>query len=572
MTAVASPPVRIGTRGSALALIQARIVEAALLEIGVDVRIATIVTEGDRRAPDTAWGEGAFVTAIESALLVGEVDVAVHSAKDVPTDQDPHLAIAAFLPREAPEDVLVMPGGQRLASLDDVPRGARVGTDSPRRSAFLRALRSDLRLHPLHGNVDTRLRRLDEGETDVLVLAAAGLRRLGREDRISLVLPTSLVPPAPGQGALAIQVRDDDAVTRRLVARLDHDPTRRAVEAERALLAASGGGCRAPLGALGAIVGGALRLEAGYARRDGRVAARVSCQGPTGTGRAGGADPGDGELVRATLVALAEAAAHAARDGDLDAPRVVVTRASNDGAATVLALVDRGLAPVLVPAIATGLHDPDAADDIVRRLARADWVVVTSARTVDALVAASRRTGLGLATDGPRWAAVGAATERALRSAGVTVVFRPERATGATLAERLPVAAGATVLLPRGDLADAALPSRLRERGAVVDPVVVYRTVEGPPASREPLRAALADRPAAVVLASASAVRGWLRLAREIDAEAEARSIPVVAIGPTTMIEARRHGLTVTAEAAAPDAGAVADVTLATIRPRQETP
>jgi uroporphyrinogen-III synthase len=288
----------------------------------------------------------------------------------------------------------------------------------------------------------------------------------------------------------------------------------------------------------------------------------VSCLGP---------ELSDADLVHGTLVALAEAAVDAARDLEPRAPTVIVTRARDDGAATLLALVDRGFAPIVVPAIATSATDPDAADELVRQLGDTDWVVVTSARTVDALVAASRRTGSALATDGARWAAVGAATERALRGAGVTVAFRPESPTGASLAETLPVIAGETVWLPRGDLADQALPSRLAERGADVRSRVVYRTVEGPTSSRDAMRAALAGWPAAVLLASGSAVRGWLRLARDIDAEAAARSIPVIAIGPTTAAVARRHGLTVAAEAESPDPGSIADATSTAIRVPKET-
>jgi len=266
---------RIGTRGSALALVQANLVRAALEAEGISAALVTITTQGDRRAPDTAWGEGAFVSAIESALLQGEVDVAVHSAKDVPTDEDPRLTIAAYPPRAPAGDVVVAPVGSSVASLNDLPIGAWVGTDSPRRSAFLHAIRPDLRIHPLHGNVDTRLGRLDAGETDALVLAEAGLVRLGRADRIAFRLDPEAVPSAPGQGALAIQVRSDDARSIELVGRLDDPPTRRAVEAERALLAASGGGCRAPIGALGRVTGGRLDLLGGFARPEGTIA--TSC-------------------------------------------------------------------------------------------------------------------------------------------------------------------------------------------------------------------------------------------------------------------------------------------------------
>jgi hydroxymethylbilane synthase len=255
---------RIGTRGSALALVQARWTAARLADQGVSTELVIIRTDGDDRAPGTTWGEGAFVTRIVAALLSGEVDVAVHSAKDLPTDEAPALVVAAFPPREDPRDAIVARvRGMTLATL---PPGARVGTDSPRRVAFLRAARPDLRLHPLHGNVDTRLAKLDAGESDALVLAVAGLTRLGRADRIDEILDPDTALPAPGQGALAIQVRVDDAVAIATVARLDDPATRTAVEAERALLSATGGGCRAPLGTLATVAGGHVTIRAGAAR------------------------------------------------------------------------------------------------------------------------------------------------------------------------------------------------------------------------------------------------------------------------------------------------------------------
>ncbi|MEA2633233.1 MAG: hydroxymethylbilane synthase, partial [Chloroflexota bacterium] len=184
---------------------QATLVLGALEAIGVAARLVQITTDGDVRAPDTAWGEGAFVTAIEAALLDGRIDVAVHSAKDVPTDEDPRLTIAAYLPRADARDALVVAGSRAALDLESLPVGARVGTDSPRRSAFLLARRPDLHVHPIHGNVDTRLRRLDGGETDALVLAAAGLDRLGLGGRIGSFFEADVIPPAPGQGALAVQ-------------------------------------------------------------------------------------------------------------------------------------------------------------------------------------------------------------------------------------------------------------------------------------------------------------------------------------------------------------------------------
>ena len=260
---------RLGTRGSALAQIQANLIAAALRRNGHEVNLVTVVTDGDVRPPDTAWGEGAFVGAIELALVEGRVDLAVHSAKDVPIVQAPGLTIAAYPDRADPRDALVLPAGRTMASLDDLPSGSVIGTDSPRRTGFILAARPDLRIVPIHGNVDVRLARLDAGEVDALILAVAGLARLGRPDRITLPLDPDVVPPAPGQGALAIQVRAGDEATRDAVAALDDAATRLAVSVERALLEATGGGCRAPIGALVLADGELLSLLAAAVEADG---------------------------------------------------------------------------------------------------------------------------------------------------------------------------------------------------------------------------------------------------------------------------------------------------------------
>lgn len=571
--------VRIGTRGSALALAQATMVRDALAGAGVPATLTIITTDGDRRAPDTAWGEGAFVTAIEAALVGGEIDVAVHSAKDVPTDEDPRLAIAAFLERAPSADVIVMPSGQAAASLDDLPRGARVGTDSPRRTAFLRAIRPDLAMHPLHGNVDTRLRRLDEGQSDALVLAEAGLTRLGRADRISFRLSPDTVPPAPGQGAVAVQVRSDDEATTAAVARLDHRATRLAVEAERALLAASGGGCRAPLGALGLVAGTDLELLGGFARPDGSVAVMSRRSGQTG-------DPG---LVDGVLADLADAAGRAAAAAGF--PKVLVTRAADQAAPLLLSLVDRGLAPVSVPAIEIQPAD-DGLGPALERLAEFDWVVVTSANAARAVAATAERLGAPLSGAGagagtafgapapgaaqagsrPRWAAVGVATGRALRAAGVTVALRPSRATGVALADALPLDGGERILVPRSEIADDRLIEALAARHASVEPVTAYRTIEGPADSVPLLAAALRGDPlpAAVILTSGSTARGLLALADQIGARDRVLALPAICIGPATVGAARSLGYVIVAEAASQGVPAIADAAAGYLRPNQE--
>ncbi|HET7026563.1 MAG TPA: hydroxymethylbilane synthase [Candidatus Limnocylindrales bacterium] len=546
-------PILIGTRGSALALAQASLVASAVANEGRPHRIVVIETEGDRRAPDTTWGEGAFVAAIERALLEGRVDVAVHSAKDVPTDEDERLRIGAYLARADPRDALVARAGSPVAGLADLPPGSIVGTDSPRRTAFVRALRPDVVVRPLHGNVDTRLRRLDEGEVDVLVLAVAGLVRLGRSDRISAILDPSDVPPAPGQGAIAVQIRADDAPLIAFTATIDDRPTRVAVETERAFLRATGGGCRSPIGALARTTDGAtIRLLAGRGDEVGRSAIEAI---DLPLGEVGSAVV---ELAGRLAVALrGEAfAAHSM-------PTVLVTRPVRGGDSLVGALVRAGLGSIVLPAIATRPVEADASlDAAVAALPDHEWVVVTSAMGVRALEAPARRVGIDLRAI--RWAAVGPATARALTIAGADRSWQPSHADAETLARELPLQPRARIAHVRGRLAGDQLASLLRARGAAVDEVVVYDTIEAPESSIPLVAAALGRRPAAVVLASPSAARGLLALTATAteagDGRAGVLAIPAVCIGERTATTARQLGYAVAATADVPDPDVVASL------------
>jgi hydroxymethylbilane synthase len=257
---------RLGTRGSRLALIQAAILTARLETLGVQVEQVPMKTEGDLRAPDTTPGEGVFVAAITRALLEGEVDLAVHSAKDVPLDE-PDGLIAVYPERaDARDAIAARPDTWSAAGL---PRGSSVGSDSPRRKGFLLALRPDLEVRPLHGNVDTRLKRLDRHEVDALVLAAAGLDRLGLGARAARRFRPSELPPAPAQGALAVQARRTDKEAVRLLEAIDAPEVRLAVIAERAVLSGTGGGCKAPVGAYARLRAGSLFLIAAAVDEEG---------------------------------------------------------------------------------------------------------------------------------------------------------------------------------------------------------------------------------------------------------------------------------------------------------------
>ncbi|WP_353707193.1 hydroxymethylbilane synthase [Cellulosimicrobium sp. ES-005] len=273
MSPAGTPPLRVGTRGSALATTQSGHVARRLEELtGRDVELVRVRTDGDVLTGSLAQmgGTGVFVTALREALLDGRCDVAVHSLKDLPTEPAPGLTVVTP-ERENPRDVLCARGGLTITTL---PRGARVGTGSPRRAAQLRSVRPDLDVVDIRGNVDTRLARAlgPDADLDAVVLAYAGLARLGRLDAVSEVVDTAIMAPAAGQGALAVEVRTaslDDPVLARALHDLDHEPTRLAVLAERSLLARLEAGCAAPVGAHALVEDGEVVLTAVVARVDG---------------------------------------------------------------------------------------------------------------------------------------------------------------------------------------------------------------------------------------------------------------------------------------------------------------
>jgi hydroxymethylbilane synthase len=276
--------VRIATRGSMLALWQANWVKAELErhEPGLTVELVVLKTRGDKildRALSEVGGKGLFVKEIEDALLDGRAEIAVHSMKDLPAALAPGLEIAAIPDREDPRDALVLRPGITAASIAALPQGAKIGTSSLRRLAQLRALRPDLVVEPLRGNVDTRLGRVERGEYDAIVLACAGLRRLGHAARIAVSIEIAESLPAVGQGALAIECRSDDAATLKRLGVLDHPRTRHAVTAERAALRRLEGGCQTPLAAHAVLDGELLHLRGLVASVNGMTVLRAEHRG-----------------------------------------------------------------------------------------------------------------------------------------------------------------------------------------------------------------------------------------------------------------------------------------------------
>ena len=261
---------RIATRSSRLALVQTGLIADALRAAHADleIEVVEVSTEGDRDRVtplSVLGGRGVFVKAVEAALLDGRADVAVHSLKDVPTEDVPDLTIAAIPERVDARDVLVASEGRTLAAL---PAGARIGTSSRRRAALIRALRPDLVVAEVRGNVDTRIGKVREGELDGVILAAAGLQRLDRLSEATQLFDAMAFPPAPGQGALAVQCRTDNATATEALATLEHADTRAATDAERGFLEALGTGCSLPIGAYATVNGELLSLRAMLASDD----------------------------------------------------------------------------------------------------------------------------------------------------------------------------------------------------------------------------------------------------------------------------------------------------------------
>jgi hydroxymethylbilane synthase len=270
---------RIGSRGSQLALWQANHISALLRERGHEIELEIIKTTGDKIL-DVALAQvgtkGMFTKEIEDALAEGRVDLAVHSLKDLPTELPPGFEMAAITTRQDPRDAFL---SLRYDSIEALPQGAHVGTSSLRRQAQLKELRSDLDIHPLRGNVDTRIRKLEQGDYDAIILASAGLNRLGKTEHVKAVIDTDVLCPAAGQGALGIEIRQGDTRMRELLSFLNDHDARTATTCERALLNQLGGGCQVPIGAFAEVMGGTIRLHGVVARPDGTKVLRETQEG-----------------------------------------------------------------------------------------------------------------------------------------------------------------------------------------------------------------------------------------------------------------------------------------------------
>lgn len=535
---------RLATRGSALAWTQSGTVAAALRAAGHEVELVKVTTHGDVSTAPLAsmGGAGVFVGAVRAAVLDGDADLAVHSFKDLPTTPATGLALAAVPAREDPADALCSRDGSTLAAL---PAGARVGTGSPRRAAQVLAARPDVVVEAIRGNVETRLGRI-RADLDAVLLAAAGLRRLGLEAAVSERLDPSVFVPAPAQGALAVECRADASPElREALAALDDAPTRLAAVAERAVLARLEAGCAAPVGAYAQVVEDRLELSAVVVATDGAARLVDHDAGPLGEAEAQALGVRLAErLLAAGAAGLVDLGASKPRP--LAGRRLLVPERVPNG---TLATLEAAGAEVVSVEL-TRFEDLPTQELVAAAAEGPDWLVVTSLRT------AARVRAAGLAPAGARIAAVGPATAAALAEGGFTVDLVAAPGGGAALVAAFPDGPG-RVLLPGAAQLSEEPTAGLTAKGWTVRHVPVYRTVpaEVPQGVADTWRQGGFD---GFVVTAGSAAR----------AAVAACGLPgpvVLALGEPSASAARDAGLTVAAVASRPDAAGLLDAALSAL-------
>ena len=544
-------PIRLGTRASVLARTQSATVGDALASLaGRPWSEVLIRTRGDdtTKPLDQPGSPGLFVSTLRQALLEGEVDVVVHSFKDLPSAPEPGIVVAAVPERVDARDVLVSRDGLRLA---DLPSGAVVGTSSPRRSAAIATVRPDLVIRPIRGNVDTRIRKVRDGEYDATVLAAAGLQRIGRLDEIAEYLDGMI--PAPGQGALAVECRADDLEMRDLLAGLDDAHARLVTTAERQVLIGIHAACTTAVAAHATYDDGSLVLCADLAIDGATTASRVVASCAV-------------DDTSAARTAGMRAAAHLVSAGER--PLALLVRSAGNGE-DIAALGAVGVAAVC-EAYVQSIPVPGDSVVLMHRvresLERGDsartWIVATSALAMPSWVAGAGNELPSLlraaARAGMRAAATGERSARTLVEAGFGDVLVPPRASAADLVAAMSELAPGYAIFPHGDRALWTLPEGLAQSGWRVDAGVVYATstVDERPASADLVEDGTVG---VLVLRAPSAARAVASHARVPD------GVIVVCTGETTAREARESGLTVSAVSQSPSPSDVAAAVSAAI-------
>jgi hydroxymethylbilane synthase len=539
------PTLVLGTRTSNLARWQTERVVALLQAAWPQLKCETrpFQTQGDKildKPLPQIGGKGLFTAELERALIDGQIDLAVHALKDLPTDDTPGLTVGAIADRADPRDGLVARNGWTLTTL---PQGALVGTSSVRRQAQLLARRPDLRVVSIRGNVETRLRKvLEDHLYDATVLAAAGLERLGLSGHVTEWLDADTMLPAPGQGALAVQCRAHDQATLTLLAAIDDRAVRTAVTAERTFLNVLESGCSAPVGALARVEGQTVHLEALVAAPSGRPVIRV---------RGEGTDPrqlGRTLAEQARRQGAAHILARLEEGLPLRGKRIVITRPLDQARSFHDMLVDLGAQPLLIPAI----HIEPAADmaplhEAIHRLDRYDWLIFTSVNGVNVFWQEFESLGYDAGHLAPVLvAAVGEKTAQELQARGVMVDFVPQVYVAEAIAAGLGDLRDRRVLLPVAALSRETLPDMLREQGAQVTRLNIYETL--PPGLDAAQLSPLADGVDVVTFTSSSTAENLVKAVAQVE---NGRFLPhlqaatIACIGPKTAVTARQLGLQV---------------------------
>ena len=545
----ASMTLRLGTRMSQLALWQTNHVAALLQQRWPQLtcELVHMVTQGDKRLdrplPEIG-GKGLFTAELEYALRRGEIDIAVHSLKDLPVENPADLILGAVLSREDTRDVLIARESWTLATL---PHGAVVGTSSLRRQAQLLATRPDLVVRSIRGNVDTRLRKVMEGEYHAAVMAGAGLTRLGLTDHISEWLDPKVMLAAPGQGALGIQCRANDARVQRLLAAIHDQEAAATTSAERQLLFCLGGGCSAPIGASAQVVDGHIVLRARVSTIDGRASFEAERVGTDASTLA--RELADVLIAQGAQVALQR---DVAPSRSLGGKRVVVTRPHREDEAKEGEAADNNLAaqlqqvgatPIVMPMIQlTPVEDDTSLTHAISQLETYAWIIFTSPNAVEYFCAQTSAKRIGMSQ--AQIAAVGPATRDALQKHGVSVDAMPDEFRGNEIARTLGEISGKRILLPRSAHGGRELPASLLAAGAIVDEIALYTPMAVD--IQEADRLTLAAGVEVVTFASGSAVRAMANALRKDERFQDFWSQTLVAcIGPSTAEAARAEGLPV---------------------------
>lgn len=548
--------IHVGTRGSALALWQTEFVigelNRAWSHLTCHVEVITSRGDRDQHTPLPALGgKGLFTAELEEGLRSGRMDIAVHSLKDLPIENPPGLVTAAILARDEARDVLISRTGE---TLDTLPSNAVIGTSSTRRSAQILARRPDLHIRTIRGNVDTRLRKLDEGLYDAIVLAGAGVVRMGQTDRVTQWLPVEWFTPAPGQGALAVQCRADDQAILQILAAIHDEGLATRIAAERQFLAALGGGCSEPVGAFARLepAGTAVAhtnqtqqiyLHAWYSTPDGQ---HKWCDSM-------GGDDAHTVAHAAASRALTTIAQATGGVGQLsenshskhfvayeDRPKVVMTRSLTEDLSACRLMLSQGLQPIVAPVIdmqpqlssqeliqAIGIDTTAAAQDY-------DWIIFTSANAVRIFCELLQgQPALVESLRGLKVAAVGPITAQAAEEAGFTVQLVPATFTADALGDEISHFSGQRVLIPRSAAGQGALIERLTAGGARVNEIPLY--LPQPRSLDKRTVQALTEGFDVMTFASGSAVRAFMdEVSRHPELEPLVRASKIACIGPQT--------------------------------------